>query len=141
MVEGQLPRRVVRGPAGLGRVAPAVRLGGVGQQGGEGDGHHAHPGVPAGLAVGAQLLQVQAGDVRQAGLLAQFTPGGALRGLVGPQEAPGQRPAAGVRLLAAFDEQDVQRALADREHGEVDGHGEGLEGVLVVAVHDDLHPL
>ncbi len=141
MVEGEPPRGVVRRPAGPRGVAAGVRLGGVGQEGGEGDGDDPHAGVAAGFAVGPQLLQVQPGDVRQPGLLAQFAPRGAFRGLVRPDETSGQRPLSGVGLLAALDEQHVQGARAEGEHGEVDGDGEGLEGVLVVAVHDGLHPL
>lgn len=132
VVEGERPERVVRQPARLRRVAARTRLGRVGEQRGEGNGDDPHPGVAVGLAVGAQLLQVQPGDVRQAGLLGEFTPGGRLRGLVGLHEATGQRPVSGVRLLAALDEQHVQGARADREDGEVGGDGERFEGVLVV---------
>ena len=110
VVEGERPAPVVRQPAGLRRVPAAVRLGRVGQQRGEGDGDDPHPGVAVGLAVGAQLLQVQPGDVRQAGLLGEFAPGRRLRGLVGQDEPSGQRPVAGVRLLPALDEQHVQCA-------------------------------
>jgi hypothetical protein len=42
----------------------------------------------------------------------------------------------GVRLLPALHEQDVQGVRAEGEHGEVDGDGEGLVGVLVVTTHD-----
>ncbi|GAA3240055.1 hypothetical protein GCM10020256_61760 [Streptomyces thermocoprophilus] len=108
-------------------------------------------GVAAGFAVGAQLFQVEPGDVVEAGLLGEFTPGGGLGGLVGQQEPAGQCPLPGVGLLAAPDEQDVQGARAQGEDREVDGDGEGLVGVLVVALdgavrvlvvsrHDD-HPL
>ncbi|CAM5698850.1 hypothetical protein SGLAM104S_04643 [Streptomyces glaucescens] len=138
MVEGEALGPLVRRPAGLGRVTAAVRLGGTGQQGGEGDGRDPHPGVAAGVAVGPQLLQVQPGHVRQAGLLGQLPAGRLLRGLLGQQEAAGQCPVARVRLLAALDEQHVQRARAEREDGQVHGHGEGFEGVLVVAAHE--HP-
>ncbi len=136
MVEGEAPGLVVRHPAGLGRVTPAVRFGRVRQQGGEGHGHDPHAGVATGFAVGPQLLQVQPGHVRQAGLLGQLPAGGRLRRLVREQEAPGERPAARVRLLSPRDEQHVQRVRAQREDGEVDGDGEGFESVLVVAVHD-----
>lgn len=140
VVEGERPRPVVRHPAGVGRVAAAVRFGRVGQEGGEGDGDDPHPGVAVGLAVGAQLFQMQPGDVRQPGLLGEFTPGGALRGLVRVHEPAGQRPVSGVRLLPPLHEQHVQGAFGNGQDGEVDGDGEGFVGVLVV-VHSRSPPL
>jgi len=140
VVEGERPRLVVRHPAGVGRVAAAVRFGRVGQQGSEGDGDDPHPGVAAGLAVGPQLFQVQSGEVRQTGLLGEFTPGRGLRGLVRVHEPAGQRPVPGVRLLPPLHEQCVQSAFGDGEDGEVDGDGEGFVGVLVV-VHARPPPL
>ncbi len=132
VIEGEGPGSVVRHPAGVRRVAAAVHVGRVGQEGGEGDRDDPHPGVAAGLAVGPQLFQMEPGDIRQAGLLGKFTPGRRLRGLVGLHEATGQRPAPGVGLLSALDEQHVQGAGTEREDGEVDGDGEGFVGVLVV---------
>lgn len=58
----------------------------------------------------------------------------------GSTKPPGraQRPA--VRFLPPFDEQHLEFARADGQDGEVDGDGEGFEGVLVVALGSEASP-
>lgn len=142
VVEGErtVRARPVRQPVRAGGVTAPAHLGRVGHEGRERDGDDPHPGVAVRVAVGAQLFQVQPGDVGQAGLLGQFARRRRLRGLVGQDETAGQCQAARVRVLPPLDEQHPQRAVPDREDGQIDGDGEGLEAVLVIALHAH-HPL
>ncbi len=110
VVEGERAEPSGVPPLGAGRVAAAARFGQIGDEGGVGDGHDPHPRVAVRVGVGAQLLQVEGRDgvLGQPGLLGQLPAGRGPGGLPGQHEAAGQRPSALVRVLAAFDEQDVQ---------------------------------
>lgn len=59
-----------------------------------------------------------------AGLLGQLARRGVRRVLVGLDETARQRPAPRERVLPPLDEQHIQRPGPDREHAQVDGHGD-----------------
>ena len=117
-------------PAGVGGVGAGGRLREVGRERDVGDRHHPHPRVAVGRGVGAQLLEV-AGELLDPGLLVQLAPGRLLGVLVRLDEAAGQGPLPGVRLLAALDQQHRQGAVADGEDREVDGDRERRVAVAV----------
>lgn len=134
VVEGERSGGTRVRPPGTGRVSAAARFGQVRQEGGVRDGDDPHPRVAVRVGVGAQLLQVEgAHGVRaESGLLGQFAAGGLVGGLSGQDEAARQRPAPPEGVLAALDQQDVERPVPDGEDREVDGDREGREGVRVV---------
>jgi hypothetical protein len=89
------------------------------------DGDDVHARVAPGVAVGAELRE-QAGDV-DARLLGQLAPGRLVQRLVRPLEAARDRPHPLEGLLAAADEQHVERALDHGQDHDVDGDREGGE--------------
>ena len=135
VVEGQRDRAVDdvgdAPQAGVGGVGAGDELGDVAADGEEGDADDVAARVAAGVAVGAELQQrARRGDARFLGELAH---GGVVQRLVGPLEPAGQRPRAGVRVAVALDQHDVQVALDDGEHDDVDRDGERRVVADVVA--------
>ena len=108
------------GAAGVGRGGDGAE---VGDDREVGDRHDAHARIVVGLAVGAELLQVPGGAY--AGLLGELPRRRRVEVFVLVHEAAGNRPGPEVRRLAAVDQQDLELAVGDREHDDVDGDGEG----------------
>ena len=90
----------------------------------EGHGHHPLAGVPIRSGVGPELFEVSGPGI-EGGFFEQFPAGGCLGVLVGVQEAAreGQAPEEGG--LAAFDQQQLEAAIPNREQGDVGRDGEG----------------
>jgi hypothetical protein len=116
---------------GVGGVGAGDELGDVATDSEEGDADDVAARVAPGIAVGAEPQQrAWCGD---AGLLGELTHGGVVEGLVRSLEATGERPRPGERLAVAADQHDVQVALDDGEHDDVDGDGERWVVADVVA--------
>ena len=97
----------------------------------EGHGDHPLAGVPAGRGVGPELLEVSGSGI-EGGLFEQFPAGGCLGVLVWVQEAAGQGESAEEWWFPAFDQEQLETALPNREHGDVGRDGEGGVGEGVV---------
>ena len=119
MVERQFDRLVDPFPGGLGRVvAPPDRVLAERDDGRVRQRDRAPSGVAARLVVEADGGEGAVDD--QAGLLAQLAPGAGVGGLVHLEEAAGQGPGSGERIVLAADQEDAERPFDPREGDEVD---------------------
>lgn len=100
------------------------------------DADHPHPGIPLGVAVRRELLEVGAvvldGNSRimgaQPGLLGQLAGCRLRQVLVGPYEASRERPASLERRFAPAYRQRAQGMATHGQHDQVHGDGEGRKG-------------
>jgi hypothetical protein len=116
VVEGQVERRPGIEPVGgLGVVAAGDLRGRTADDGRVGQADRPPARVAARVGEDANELD-RSGDV-EPGLLAQLAPGASLDRLVDVEEAAGECPLAGERVLLPPDQEDAQSRLGEREDG------------------------
>src|SRR5439155_20813591 len=88
-----------------------------------GDGHYPSVRIALRAPEGVELLQVH---VAEAGLRRELPAGGLIERFLHPHPAAGQCPSSPERAVLHLDEEEVERARDDGEHGDVDRHGRRL---------------